>query len=139
MSYIRSNASLFHIPEDFFEGHDIHIHIPAGAVPKDGPSAGLTIAVALISLLTNRPVRKDAALSGELTLSGRILPVGGIRGKILAARRAGIKIVFLPFRNEPDLRDIPANIREDLQIITTDEVSKIIDNILKPERNRSRE
>ena len=130
LSYIRSNATLFQVPENFFEDFDIHIHIPAGAIPKDGPSAGLTIAVALLSLLTKRPVRRDVALSGELTLSGRILPVGGVRAKLLAARRAGIKTVVLPLLNEADLRDVPEEVTGDLKIITTDEVSKIVDLVL---------
>ena len=130
LSYIRSNAKLFHVPENFFEDHDIHIHIPAGAIPKDGPSAGLTIAVALLSLLTKKPVRRDVALSGELTLSGRILPVGGVRAKLLAARQAGIKTVVLPLNNEADLRDVPEEVAKDLEIITTDEVNKIVDLVL---------
>jgi len=130
LSFIRSNAERFHVQENFFENHDIHIHIPAGAIPKDGPSAGLTIAVALLSLLTKSPVRRDVALSGELTLSGRILPVGGVRAKLLAARRAGIKTVVLPMQNEADLRDVPEGVVKDLKIITTDDVSKIIDLVL---------
>ncbi|MGB5883123.1 MAG: endopeptidase La [Desulfobulbales bacterium] len=134
LSYIRSNASLFHVQENFFEDHDIHIHIPAGAIPKDGPSAGLTIAVALLSLLTEKPVRRDVALSGELTLSGRILPVGGVRAKLLAARRAGIKTVVLPLKNEADLRDVPDEVMGDLKIISTDEVSKIVDLVLSSQR-----
>ena len=131
LSHLRSNAALFKIREDFFDSHDIHIHIPAGAVPKDGPSAGLTIAIALLSLLTKRPVKRDIALTGELTLSGRILPVGGVRGKILAARRAGIKTVILPLRNEADLKDIPANIIGDLNIVTADEIEKIVELVLR--------
>jgi ATP-dependent Lon protease len=133
LSYIRSNADLFHVAENFFEDHDIHIHIPAGAIPKDGPSAGLTIAVALLSLLTKKPVRRDVALSGELTLSGRILPVGGVRAKLLAARRAGIKTVVLPLLNEADLRDVPEEVTKDLKIITIDEVGKIVDLVLSSE------
>jgi ATP-dependent Lon protease len=131
LSYIRSNTDLFRVDENFFEDHDIHIHVPAGSIPKDGPSAGLTIVVALISLLTRRPVRRDVALTGELTLSGRILPVGGIRGKILAARRAGIKTVVLPKRNEADLKDIPANLIGDLEIVTTYEMGDIVDLVLR--------
>jgi ATP-dependent Lon protease len=130
LSYLRSNAALLHVPENFFEGHDIHVHIPAGAIPKDGPSAGLPIAVALISLLTGRPVRRDVALTGELTLSGRILPVGGIRGKLLAARRAGIKTVILPLRNEAELKDIPPTVIGELKIATADEIEKIVDLVL---------
>jgi ATP-dependent Lon protease len=131
LSYIRSNTDLFRVDENFFEDHDIHIHVPAGSIPKDGPSAGLTIVVALISLLTRRPVRRDVALTGELTLSGRILPVGGIRGKILAARRAGIKTMVLPKRNEADLKDISANLTGDLEIVTTYEVGDIVDLVLR--------
>ncbi len=127
LSYIRSNAALFHIDDDFFNGHDIHIHVPAGAVPKDGPSAGLTIAMALLSLLTKRPVGKDIALTGELTLSGRVLPVGGIRDKILAARRAGVKTVILPLLNTADLKEIPEDILEDMKIVTINDISEVID------------
>lgn len=102
-------------------------HIPAGAIPKDGPSAGLTIAVSLVSLLTRRPVQLDMAFTGELTLGGRILPVGGIKEKILAARRAGITKIVLPLRNKVDLYDIPANVTKDIEIIVTDEINKVIE------------
>jgi ATP-dependent Lon protease len=127
LSYIRSNAALLHINDDFFNGHDIHIHVPAGAVPKDGPSAGLTIAMALLSLLTRRPVRKDIALTGELTLSGRVLPVGGIRDKILAARRAGVKTLILPLLNTADLKEIPEDLLKDMKIVTINDISEVID------------
>ena len=127
LSYIRSNAESLHINDDFFNGHDIHIHVPAGAVPKDGPSAGLTIAMALLSLLTKRPVKKDIALTGELTLSGRVLPVGGIRDKILAARRAGVKTVILPLLNMADLKEIPEDILKDMKIVTINDISEVID------------
>lgn len=126
LSYLRSNAATFQIDEDFFEGHDIHIHVPAGAIPKDGPSAGLTIAIALVSLVARRPVRRDVALTGELTLSGRILPVGGIRDKILAARRAGMKTVILPRANKADLREIPEDMLAGLKIVTTDDVIEVV-------------
>lgn len=130
LSYIRSNAPLFDISQKFFDGHDVHIHIPAGSVPKDGPSAGLPIVVALISLLTGRPVRREVALTGELTLSGRILPVGGLHDKLLAARRAGIKTVGIPRANESELKDIPENVMEDLTVIPVDDVKKIVDIVL---------
>jgi len=130
LSYIRSNAALFQVPVDFFDGHDVHIHIPAGAVPKDGPSAGLTIALALISLLTKRPVRREVALTGELTLSGRILPVGGMHDKLLAARRAGIKTVVMPRLNESDVKDIPSSVLQDLNVILTDAVEEVVDLVL---------
>ena len=131
MSYIRSHTADFNIPEDFFEQHDVHIHVPAGAIPKDGPSAGLTIAVALLSLITNRPCRRDTALSGELTLTGRILPVGGVKEKVLAAHRAGIKTVVFPIKNEANLREIPEDIQKDLKIITIDELNEVVDQVLK--------
>ncbi len=131
LSYIRSHADVFNISEKIFDELDIHIHVPAGAVPKDGPSAGLTIAVALLSLLTERPCRRDNAFTGELTLSGRILPVGGVREKILAAHRAGVKAVIFPAKNEADIKEIPDEIKKDLKIITTDELSDIVDLALK--------
>ncbi len=131
MSYIRSNTDLFKIPENFFDEHDIHIHVPAGAIPKDGPSAGLTIAIALISLVTGRPCRRDMALTGELTLSGRILPVGGVKEKVLTAHRAGVKSVVFPAKNAPDLNSITDDIRKDLEIITISELTEIVDQVLK--------
>ena len=131
MSYIRSHTGDYRIPEDFFELHDIHIHVPAGAIPKDGPSAGLTIAVALLSLITGRPCRRDTALSGELTLTGRILPVGGVKEKVLAAHRAGIKTVVFPKKNEANLRDIPEDIRKDVAILTIEELNEVVDQVLK--------
>ncbi len=130
MSYIRSHASSLNISDNMFEDHDIHIHVPAGAIPKDGPSAGLTIAVALISLLTNRSCKRNVALTGELTLSGRILPVGGVKEKILAAHRAGVKSVVFPAKNEADIRDIPEDIKKDLKILKINELDEIIDLVL---------
>jgi ATP-dependent Lon protease len=134
LSYIRSHTALLNIPEDFFEGHDVHVHVPAGATPKDGPSAGLTIAIALISLLTDRPSRRDVALTGELTLSGRILPVGGIKDKAMAAHRAGVKCVVFPDKNDGDLRQIPEEIKNDLEIITVSNLGDIVDKVLKEKK-----
>ena len=131
MSYIRSHTEMFNVPEDFFDNHDIHIHVPAGAIPKDGPSAGLTIAIALISLVTGRPGRRDMALTGELTLSGRILPVGGVREKVLAAHRAGVRTVVFPAKNDADLREIPDDIRNELEIITVNELDEIVDLLFR--------
>jgi ATP-dependent Lon protease len=125
LSYIRSNASFFNISEDVFENHDIHIHVPAGAIPKDGPSAGATIAIALISLLNEKPARRDAAISGEITLSGRILPVGGVKEKLLAARRAGVKRVILPLKNKVDIENLPGNVKAGLEIILADRLMKL--------------
>jgi len=131
LSYIRSNADRFEISEDFFSQHDIHIHVPAGAIPKDGPSAGLTIALALLSLLKGRPARREVAITGELTLSGRILPVGGIREKMLAARRAGVKIVVLPGKNRVDLDSLADKIRGDLEVVFTSSVEEVADIVLR--------
>jgi ATP-dependent Lon protease len=109
---------------------DLHIHVPAGAVPKDGPSAGVTLATALASLLTGRPVRHDLAMTGEITLRGKVLPVGGIKEKVLGAKRAGINTVILPKRNEKDLEDVPAAIRESMHFIFVDTVDEVLANAL---------
>jgi ATP-dependent Lon protease len=130
LSYIRSNAIAFGIPEDFFEKHDIHIHVPAGAIPKDGPSAGVTIALSLISLLTGKYARQDIAVTGELTLSGRVLPVGGIKEKILAAKRARIKTVILPLKNKIEVDSIQEEIKKGLIIIFTDKMDEVVDMVL---------
>ena len=130
LSYIRSNSWHYGIANDFFEKHDLHIHVPAGAIPKDGTSAGLPIAMALISLITNRCCRRESAMTGELTLTGRILPVGGIREKLLAAHRAGVRTVVLPIKNSINLRNIPLEIKQDLNILTIDELDAAIDFVL---------
>jgi ATP-dependent Lon protease len=114
LAYVRTKAKDLGIEEDFFEKHDIHIHVPAGAIPKDGPSAGVTMLVALTSLLKNKPVRNDVAMTGEITLRGLVLPVGGIKEKVLAAMRAGITTVILPQKNEKDLEEIPERIRKQM-------------------------
>ncbi len=131
LSYIRSNALRYDLPEDFFHGHDIHIHVPAGAIPKDGPSAGLAIALAIFSLLTGRPAKKDVAVSGELTLSGRLLPVGGIKEKILAAKRARINVVLFPSKNKPDVTCIQSELPEGLKIVFCDDAAEAVSIVLK--------
>jgi ATP-dependent Lon protease len=131
LSYIRSNAEHFQIDQDFFSEHDIHIHVPAGAITKDGPSAGLTLAIALISLLTGRPAKREVAMTGELTLTGRILPVAGIREKLLAARRAGVKTVVFPEKNRVDLDDLGADIRADIEVVLNSSVEKVVDLALR--------
>ncbi|RPH51354.1 MAG: endopeptidase La [Desulfobacteraceae bacterium] len=131
LSFVRSNAEQFGIEPDFFEGRDIHIHIPSGAVPKDGPSAGVTIAVALISLLTGKPARNDIALTGELTLSGRILGVSGIREKILAARRGGIKVTVFPERNKPDIAVLEPEVTESVEVVLAEDVPGIVKLVLQ--------
>jgi ATP-dependent Lon protease len=128
MSYMRTHARDYHISEDFFNKYDIHIHVPAGAIPKDGPSAGITIAAAIASLLTERPAKRDVAMTGEITLSGRVLPIGGVKEKALAARRAGVRTVILPKKNEVNLEDVPDYIKKEMQFIfvkTIDEVIKL--------------
>ena len=126
MSYVRSRAERLGIPPDFFEKSDIHVHVPAGAIPKDGPSAGVTLAASLASLLSGRPIRSDVAMTGEITLRGKVMPVGGIKEKVLAARRAGIKTIILPRRNERDLEDIPAEVRGELKMIFVDTVDEVL-------------
>jgi ATP-dependent Lon protease len=117
MSYVRTHSAELGLEDDYFQTHDIHIHVPAGAIPKDGPSAGVTILTALVSLLTGIRVRSDVAMTGEATLRGLVLPVGGIKEKVLAAHRAGIKRVIMPARNEKDLMDVPAQARKELEFV----------------------
>jgi ATP-dependent Lon protease len=130
LSYIRSNADDFGIPDDFFEHHDIHIHVPSGAIQKDGPSAGITILVALASLLTKRPARRDVAMTGEITLTGRILPVGGIQEKVLAARRARVKTVIVPARNRDDVEELTEEVKKDIDIRLADTITEVVDAVL---------
>lgn len=127
LSYIRSKASDYNIPEDFFEKNDIHIHVPQGAIPKDGPSAGITMLVSLVSLLTERLVRNDVAMTGEITLRGLVLPVGGIKQKVLAAKRAGIKSVILPKLNEKDLEEVPETIKENMDFKFIEKMDEAIE------------
>ncbi|MCR2802609.1 endopeptidase La [Paenibacillus soyae] len=131
-SYIRSKAAELNIDPAFHEKNDIHIHIPEGAIPKDGPSAGITMATALISALTNRYVNKEVAMTGEITLRGRVLPIGGLKEKSLAAHRAGIKKVLLPKDNERDLRDIPDSIREAMEFVPVSHIDEVLKHALLP-------
>jgi len=128
MSYVRSKAEEFGIPKDFNRRQDLHIHVPEGAIPKDGPSAGITMATALVSVLTRVPTRRDVAMTGEITLRGKVLPIGGVKEKVLAAHRAGIRTIVLPRENEKDLADIPKAVLDVLKVYmveTMDEVLKI--------------
>jgi ATP-dependent Lon protease len=132
LSHIRSRAARLGIAPDFFDTMDIHIHVPAGAVPKDGPSAGVTIATALTSLLTGRPVRHDVAMTGEITLRGKVMPVGGVKDKVLGAKRAGITTVILPKRNETDLEEVPEAVRNSMQFFFVDTVDQVLEHALEP-------
>ena len=131
LTYVRSRARSLGIKDDMFGKTDVHIHVPAGAIPKDGPSAGVTMATALASVFTNVPVRKDLAMTGEVTLRGRVLPIGGLKEKTLAARRAGIKTIILPKQNEKDLDDIPKNVRRDMKFIFVETMDEVITSALK--------
>ncbi len=126
LSFIRANAEELGIAKDFFEGIDIHIHVPSGAIPKDGPSAGVTMLTALVSLLTNRTVKKDLAMTGEITLRGLVLPVGGIKEKVLAAHRAGVKTIILPKWNKKDLEEVPSKVRKEIAFYFVDEMLEVL-------------
>jgi ATP-dependent Lon protease len=132
LSYARSNAEALGIPPDFREKLDLHIHIPKGAIPKDGPSAGISMALAIISALCQRPIRSDVALTGEITLRGRVLPIGGLKEKVLAAHRLGIKTVLLPDDNRADIVDIPAEVRKKLTFTFVKTMDEVIAEALLP-------
>ena len=125
LSWVRSHTDRFGVPDDWFEKHDVHIHVPAGAVPKDGPSAGVTMATAIASLVRGEPVSEDVGMTGELTLTGQVLPIGGLREKSLAAQRAGLKRVVFPRENEPDLDDLPPETRGALEFIAADTIEDV--------------
>jgi ATP-dependent Lon protease len=143
LSWARSHAAELGVRSDYWDTSDIHVHVPAGAIPKDGPSAGVTLVTALVSLMTQRPVRSDLAMTGEVTLSGRVLPVGGIKEKVLGARRAGVKVIILPKRNEKSLiEDVPAQVREGLTFHLVDTLDQVLNLALEepiPKDNRIRE
>ena len=138
LSYVRGSLASVApgVPEDWFASRDVHIHVPAGAVPKDGPSAGVAMTVALASLVTGRPVRNDVAMTGEVTLTGQVLPIGGLKEKSLAAQRAGIRDVIVPARNEGDVAEIPKRELGNLRFTYVDEVDDALDAALEPQRKR---
>ncbi|MCH5185105.1 MAG: endopeptidase La [Oscillospiraceae bacterium] len=130
VSYIRSRADEFELPEDFHKSRDVHIHVPEGATPKDGPSAGITMATAVVSALTKRPVRKDVAMTGEITTRGRVLPIGGLKEKSLAAYRAGIRTIIIPEKNKKDLEDIPEKIRREIKFVAVSDMDAVLKTAL---------
>jgi ATP-dependent Lon protease len=132
LSYLKSKARDFEINPEVFERLDIHIHIPEGAIPKDGPSAGITIATALLSAFTERPVNRFVGMTGEITLRGRVLPIGGLREKVLAAHRAGLKIVIMPEKNLKDLIDVPKKVRDDIKFVPVAHMDQVIEVALHP-------
>ena len=134
LSYARSHAKEFGISDDFFSKHDIHVHVPEGAIPKDGPSAGVTMATAILSLLTQKAVHRKIAMTGEITLRGEVLPVGGIKEKVLAARRAKIDTIILPALNKRDLEDINETIRKEMKFIFVDDVQDVFKAALLEEK-----
>jgi len=126
ISYIRSISDQYDIDQEMFQKHDIHIHIPEGAVPKDGPSAGITMATAMLSALTLKPVRADVAMTGEITLRGRVLPIGGLKEKLLAAKTAGIKTVLVPAKNKPDVEEIETEIKDGLELVFVETMADVL-------------
>ncbi|MBN2357593.1 endopeptidase La [candidate division KSB1 bacterium] len=138
LSYIRSHAEELEIEQNHFDKKDIHVHVPAGAIPKDGPSAGVTIATALVSLILQRPVRNDFAMTGEITLRGKVLPVGGIKEKVLAARRAGIRNIILPERNSDDLEEIPPNVKRGMKFYFVNQLDQVLQTALAKRRKHRR-
>jgi ATP-dependent Lon protease len=132
LSCVRSRADLLKLHPDAFEDKDIHIHVPSGAIPKDGPSAGITITTALASAVTGRRVRQDVAMTGEITLRGKVLPIGGLKAKALAAHRAGIRTIIVPKGNARDLDTIPQELRKDLDVVTVDTIEEVLDRALEP-------
>ncbi len=138
LSYARANMRTFHVDKDFFENRDIHIHVPAGAIPKDGPSAGIAMATALISAMTETPINKYVAMTGEITLRGRVLPIGGLKEKALGALRAGIRTIIIPEKNKKDLSEIPKNVKKKISFIPVKQMDKVLSIALEEIKKKSR-
>jgi len=136
MTVVRSRGQSLGIPDDFYEKHDIHVHVPEGATPKDGPSAGIGMCTALVSILTGIPVKRDVAMTGEITLRGQVLPIGGLKEKLLAARRAGIQDVIIPDENQRELSEIPKEVYQDMTIHPVRWIDEVLDLALvrRPEQ-----
>ena len=130
LSYVRSRAANLMIDDKFYKTYDIHIHIPEGAIPKDGPSAGISMCTSLVSALTKRKVYRDIAMTGEITLRGRVLPIGGLKEKIIAAHRGGIKKILIPKENEKDLKDVPKSISKQLEIVPVEHMDEVLTHAL---------
>ena len=130
VSFVRSRADYLGIDKNFHKELDLHIHIPEGAIPKDGPSAGITMCTSLVSALTRRPVRRDVAMTGEITLRGRVLPIGGLKEKMLAAHRGGIRKVIIPKENEKDLKDIPKVVTRQMKVVAVEHMDEVLGHAL---------
>jgi ATP-dependent Lon protease len=134
LSYLRSNAKPLRLPANFFRGKEIHIHLPEGSIPKDGPSAGITMAMAMYSAISGKPARNDVAMTGEITLRGEVLAIGGLNEKLIAAQRSGITTVLIPRENEKDLADIPARVKEGLTLIPITSIEDALARVFAPAR-----
>jgi len=135
VSYVRSHWQPLKLPQDFYQDTDVHIHVPEGAVPKDGPSAGITITTAIVSAFTQRPVRKYVGMTGEITLRGRVLEIGGVKEKVIAAHRAGLKTLILPKNNKKDLIDVPKEVKNDIDFHFVDHMDKVLTLVLVRRKN----
>jgi ATP-dependent Lon protease len=138
LSWVRSHSEQLGVPAEWFAEHDVHVHVPAGAVPKDGPSAGITMATAIASLVRGVPVADDVGMTGEITLTGQVLPIGGVREKVLAAERAGLRRVILPHENEPDLEELPDETRAELAFVPVDTMHEVLEHVFEEPRRARR-
>jgi ATP-dependent Lon protease len=138
LSYVRSRSNSFGISHEYFDKHDIHMHVPSGSQPKDGPSAGVTMVTSLVSLITGRKVLPQLGMTGEITLRGQVLPIGGVKEKVLAAHRSGLGTVILPKQNEKDLDDVPDEIRKSMKFIFADTVEDVISSALEKPKSRKK-
>jgi ATP-dependent Lon protease len=136
LSWVRAHATQLGLDPEWFREHDVHLHVPAGAVPKDGPSAGITMATAIASLVRGEPVADDVGMTGEITLTGQVLPIGGVREKTLAAQRAGLKRVILPHENEPDLQELPPETKRELEFVLVDSIDQVLDAVFEGAKKR---